>query len=152
MIQALIESLFISLICIGFKICYAEGKIFDFVGAKLQKMYDRGGFIGYLSMPLGACHYCMASVYGITFHLCMLSLGLAAQSALLPAILLVSIFLNGVFYAWYQKLDPHLFPKDSTQFFFRSRIINCVYWDLKEYFFLGFCIYAKRINIQQGHE
>jgi hypothetical protein len=40
----------------------------------------------------------------------------------------------------------------KPQFFFSTRIINCCYWEVKEYYFLGFCIYSKRINIQPGHE
>jgi hypothetical protein len=41
---------------------------------------------------------------------------------------------------------------ERDHFVFRSRIINCIYWEVKQYFFLGIQIYSKRINIQPGHE
>lgn len=99
------QSILTSLICVGIKITYSEGKIFDFVGNWLIKLYDKGGWYSYIAMPLGACHYCMASVYGILFHVCLVLIGCAGKTALLPAVLLASVFLNGVFYGVLNKLE-----------------------------------------------
>lgn len=101
----LIESMFISLLCMGWRIVISPGKLLGFVGNKLQRMYDHGGALAYISMPLGGCPYCMASFYGIFFHVCMDFIGLAVGWRLVPAGLLISCYLNGVFYWTLKKLD-----------------------------------------------
>lgn len=93
--------------CIGLKIAYADGKVLSFIGNALKKLYDKGGIYSYIAMSLGVCHYCMSSLYSISFHVCLGFVGYAGSSLLLPAIILIVCFLNGVFYGLLGKLDKH---------------------------------------------
>jgi len=83
--------------------------IFSFVGSWLKKLYDYSSFTEKLSFPLGHCHYCMVSVYGIAIHLMLLWVGYEGSFPMLPFILLMSAVLNGIFYGVLNKLDPALF-------------------------------------------
>jgi hypothetical protein len=103
------QTILTSLVCIGLKVCYAPGKIFSFVGSLLMKIFNKGGIWCYIAMPLGACHYCMASVYGVSVHLFLCLVGIGVASAQLPLILLSVVVMNGILYGLLEKFDKHLF-------------------------------------------
>lgn len=108
MINAIIESIFISLICMGIKILYSDGKLLSFVGHKLDRLYNLGGVYSYIAMPLGTCPYCMASVYGLVIHICLSWLNTGVELGWLPPVLLMSIYFNGLFWSIIMKLDRSL--------------------------------------------
>lgn len=108
-IHILLESILISMLCIGFIICYSHNHILSFVGKALTWMHDKGGILHYIQKPLGGCPYCMASIYGILVHFCLVQKGMGVSFDLLAPVLLISVFLNGVFYEVIKKLNPRLF-------------------------------------------
>ena len=87
-------SIMTSAIVTGIKIVTDKGMIFAKIGAKLEILSNKRGFMTIMK-PLYSCHYCMASVYSVIGYLLFRGVNLNMIIEL-PLMMLTVCCFNGV--------------------------------------------------------
>ena len=87
-------SIMTSAIVTGIKIVTDKGMIFAKIGAKLEILSNKRGFVTIMK-PLYSCHYCMASVYSIIGYLLFRGVNMNMIIEL-PLMMLAVCCFNGV--------------------------------------------------------